>query len=80
MAGWEQKGNGIVAGDDEGTQERALEIRRQLKGVIPDAKLQIYTNDENHELAPMGGNACGVLIWEMRASNPSFQRTVYGGR
>ncbi len=62
MAGWGQKGNGIVAGDGEGTQERALEIRRQLKGVIPDAKLQIYVNDENHDLASMGGKTLAVFL------------------
>jgi hypothetical protein len=62
MAGWQQRGNGIVAGDGEGTQERALEIKRLLKGLKVDRRLQIYRNDENNDLAPMGGKTLALFF------------------
>lgn len=62
MAGWEQKGSGIVAGDGDGTHERAFEVRKLLKGLVPDAKLQIYSNGENSNLTFMGGKTLAVFL------------------
>ncbi len=62
MAGWKQKGSGIVAGSGDGTSDRALEIRKLLRAVASDNKLQIYSNRENPNLGTMGGRTLAVFF------------------
>ena len=62
MVGWQQSGNGIVAGSGEGTQGKAVDIRRLLGPIISRERLEIYANGENNALLSMGGKALAVFL------------------
>lgn len=62
MAGWRQNGNGIVAGDGEGTEGKAVEIRRLLREILDPERLEIYSNGENPDLTSMGGKTLAVFL------------------
>ena len=64
MAGWLQRGNGIVAGSGEGTQGKAVDIRRLLSPVVSSERLEIYRNEENADLVSMFGRTLAVFMSE----------------
>ena len=62
MAGWKQQGNGILAGSGEGTQGKAVEVRRLLKPILSNERLEIYTNGENPDLTSMDGKTLALFL------------------